>query len=358
MTFTPEEFARVQRGIHGPAWRIHTATPCETRPGTPSALHDNVVLNFIKFRQLRGEAGEGIERASAAYPAIAAAERLNEDQETTARLKLMILVDMSDDEMCDRSGIDLITSRTWESLYFDVRGQRQATCWLASHVINHERNTGDPWLASKMKLAIIAGPVAVRAMLDTAEGIQLDEADRLFQRKITLSGKLDVAVEMPFDSEENRLRFVKLHLDLMFAEKRIALAERRLAQRCAEALQRHELAKMRLVRAAERAAGDLKDNDGQAGERKGPRRRRQVARAAAGTSRQTAIQEAAVRQVAASPQLRGATKRSIDPAIESQVDCAVEQAAPPLPDALKSVAVDAKDEGTMDSSSESLIPAA
>ena len=267
MTFSPEEFVRVQRGMHGPAWRVITATPSATRPGTPTELHDETLRSYIKYRRILGVDARGTKRASAAYPAIAAAERLNEDQDKTALLKLMILADMSDDEMRDRSAIDVITFRTWEALYFDVRGQRQSTSWLASQVINHERKMGDPRLASKMTLAIMAGPVAVRAMLDTAEGIQLDEVDRLFQRKITLSEKLDVAVEMPIVTEENRLRLMRLYVDLMTAEKRIALAERRLSQRSAKSLQRHELAKLRLEQAAQGAAGDQKESRRKAEER-------------------------------------------------------------------------------------------
>ena len=277
MKFTPEEFARVQRGVHGPAWRIKTATPCETRPATPTALHDETLRSYIKYRRILGVDARGIERASAAYPSIAAAERLNEDPQKTGPLKLMILADMSSDEMLERSGIDVVVLGTWELLYFDARGQQRATDWLAVKIINHERKMGDPRFASKLKLAIIAGPAAVRAMLDTAEGIQLDEADRLFQRRIILGEKLDVAVEMPINTEENRLRLMKLYIDLMTAEKRIALAERKLAQHCAEALQRYELAKLRLEQAAERAAGEQKKSRRKAEERERPAARRQAA---------------------------------------------------------------------------------
>ena len=330
MTFSPEEFARLQRGMHGPAWRIITATPSATRPGTPSAMHDETLRHFIRYRRLAGEDSSGIERAAAAYPTIAAAERLNDDQERTAPLKLMILADMSYDEMLAHSGIDLVVLRTWELLRFDARGQQKATDWLAVKIINHERKMGDPRFASKMKLAIIAGPVAVRAMLDTDKGVQLDEADRLFQRKIALSEKLDVAVEMPIDSPENCLRYMKLHIDLMTAEKRIALAERKLTQRCAEAHQRYELAKLRLEQAAEHAAGEQKKGRRKAEEReRRPAARRPVA-PSFGTSQQSRVEGAVV---------------------------GAEQPVPPSSDARKSVSVDGMDAGTIEQWND-LIPAA
>lgn len=311
MAFTPEEFARCQRGMKGPAWRVETAINMGVPPGIPSAaMGDETLLNFVKYRRLQAHDGGGAERASSAFPTIAAAERLNDDQEKIAPLKLMILADMSYDEMHARSGIDIAVLQAWESLFFDARHQRQATSWLAHQIVNRESKTGDPRFASKLKLAIMAGPVAVRGMLDMLDGICLDEADRLFQRKLTLGEKMDVAAEMSVDTDKTRMFFIKTNINLVAAEKRLALAEQKLAQRCAEARDRFELKKMRLEQAAEFAAIRLHEKQRKADARASRAAVRRQAEQELGRYQQQAMQKAGACRAAESPlaQLRWNSK--------------------------------------------------
>lgn len=252
MAMNREEFARYQRGMHGPAWRAQAASSREIRPGTRLAeVADDLMLDFSKYSRIKGRNGGGVERAAIHYPIIAAADKLNEDQEKAADLKLMVVADMPSEEMQTRSGIETPILQAWESLFFDARNQRQATVWLCRHVIEPEVSAGNNEFASKLKVAIMTGPIAVRGMLDIKKGICLDEGDRLFQRRIKLNQKFDVAVNTPTDSEQLQMFFMKLHVSLMAAEKRQAIAEQRLAQRCAEARERFELKKLRLEHAAE-----------------------------------------------------------------------------------------------------------
>ncbi|MBL9085011.1 MAG: hypothetical protein JNK76_24620 [Planctomycetales bacterium] len=310
---TPDEFARGQRGREGPAWRYLTAGKLaqQTR-SAGSSPYDRVLSEAVQYRRLIGQGDAGLARASAGYPLIVAAERLNEDRAKTAPLKLMALADISSAEMHARTGVEIAVLEAWEALFFDVRNQQKATCWLVRHVVEQERSTGDPRFASQLKLALMAGAVAVRGLLDHADGQCLDEADRLFQRKLILSTKFDAAVEMPIDSEKSRLAFIKFQLQLMEGEQRQKLAERRLAQRCVEASHRHELDKLKLAEAAERRA-----LDGSARDRKAEQK---AARAAAAQRRRQEVgerqRETASRerqaQAAASPlaQLTWAAKTS------------------------------------------------
>lgn len=260
MAMNREEFARYQRGMHGPSWRAQAASNREIRPGTQLAeVADDLLVDFSKYSRIKGRNSGGIERAAVHYPIIAAADKLNEDQEKTAALKLMVVADMPSEEMQTRSGTKTSILQAWENLFFDARNQRQATAWLCRHVIEPEVSAGNNEFASKLKVAIMTGPITVRGMLDMQEGVCLDEADRLFQRRIKLNQKFDVAVNMPTDSEQLQMFFMKLHVSLMAAEKRQTMAEQRLAQRCVEARDRFELAKMRLEKAAELRAAKLNE---------------------------------------------------------------------------------------------------
>lgn len=364
MISTQVEFARFQRGRQGPAWRVKIANSWEMDPGTrPTALYDQVLINFIKYRRLMGEDAAGAERASTAYPLIAAAERLNEDRQKTAPLMLMVLADMSYDEMQTRSGIEIPILQTWELLFFDARRQQKATCWLANQIINPERQLGDVRFASKLKLAVMAGPVAVRAMLDMEECLQLDEADRLFQRKLALTEKLDVAAEMPIVTEKHRLRLMKMHLELMSTEKRMALAERKLTQRCAEAHERYELRKMRLEQAAARAAAKLHDKRRKAEVRQRRQAEQHQAAEDEKTFQRSALQKAAACRAAESPlaQLRWSTHSPADLVAELQATLAivgVEEMIKPLPDAGENIDLRALDEDQIEQLKECLFAVA
>lgn len=249
---SPEEFARRQRAMLGPSWRAQTAAQLDSRPGMPSPeFADESLRSFGKYLRLQRQGDDGVQRAAALFPTVAAAERLNGDLEKAAMLKLMVVADLPYDEMHGRTDVVVEVMKTWESLYFDARNQLQATSWLSHQVIDREVEAGNAELAAKLKLAILVGPVAVRGMLDMQSGICLDEADKLFQRRLTLSAKFDVAASMPVDTEKSCMFFIKTHVSLMAAENRQALAERKLAQRCTETRDRFEHAKLKKEQASE-----------------------------------------------------------------------------------------------------------
>jgi len=220
---------------------------------------DESLRSYGKYLRLQQQGADGVQRAAALFPTVAAAERLNGDLEKTAMLKLMVVADLPYDEMHGRTDIEVEVMKAWESLYFDARNQRQAKSWLSHQVIDREVEVGNAELAAKLMLAIMTGPVTVRGMLDMQSGICLDEADRLFQRKLTLSTKFDVAANLPVDNDKSCMFFMKTHLGLMAAENRQTLAERKLAQRCTEALDRFEHAKLKKEQAAEFEV--LKENE-------------------------------------------------------------------------------------------------
>ncbi len=288
MSFHPEEFVRLRRAKAGPAWRSMLAEELSRQSSMRLRdLGDALLQGFIRYLRLQQRDGGG-KQAAARYPSLAAAEKLNGDRKQIAALKLMTVGDLPREEMHRRSGVDVEVLRAWEQLFYDVRNQRKATYWLTRHVIDGETKAGDPELAAQLRLAICAGPVAVRGMLDMQQGICLDEADRLFQRSLKLQVKFDQVVNLPVDTCKNQLFFAKTHLALRAEEQRLALAERKLAQRCSEARDRFELGKLRLEQAAEFQAL-----------RESARLRKAVRRAAAKAERLRTAQELGRRQAEA-----------------------------------------------------------
>jgi hypothetical protein len=254
MTLSVEEFSRCERGLRGPAWRSRTAQELtDVHRLSVAQLWDPLTIEAAKYFALRADGADGLERAAAAYPKIDAAITLHADSAKTDIMKLLTLADVCIDSIAERVGTKSEVVATWEQLFFDVRGMRSATGWLSIHVIRHECRAGNTALAARMKLALVAGVEGVNAVLAMDHGAPLDEAERLFQRKLKLGLKFDEAAEMPIDSPRSRVNFVKLYVYLQQTEQQLEFAEKKLAARCAEARDRHELAKMRLEFAHERA---------------------------------------------------------------------------------------------------------
>jgi hypothetical protein len=217
-------------------------------------LWDLLTIELAKFYALNATGPAGIAQAEENYPQIAAAFMLDGESDKTDIIKLMILADLTSDEIAKKVGIDAATVDVWEKLYFDARGLRDATSWLSAYVVEAERKAGNSALAARMKLAIAAGIDGVNAILALDEAAPVDEAERLFQRKLTLSLKFDDATSMAIDSDKNRMKFVKLYVELQQSEKRLKLAEQKLVARCATDRDRFELSKMRMEAAREQAA--------------------------------------------------------------------------------------------------------
>jgi hypothetical protein len=308
MMQTREEFARCQRGMLGPAWRCKAALEITNVSYLNLAqMWDPLTIAAAKYFALRSDGVEGLERAAAAYPKIDAAIALHDDVAKTDVIKLLVLAEVPVDAIAQRVGGDPEVVATWEGLFFEVRGMGSATSWLSVHVVDQERQAGNTALAARMKLALVAGVEGANAVLAMDQGAPLDEAERLFQRKLKLNLKFDEAAAMPIDSERGRLTFIKLYVHLQTSERQLELAGKKLAARCAQARDRHELAKLRIDYAQERAVMNAHEKH-----KKAQRRHEaQEVRNAAATSAQelqhharSAEQKAAACRAAQSPLAR------------------------------------------------------
>lgn len=296
---------RVERGTMGAAWRSELARllPPHVGPSRGQPC-DPMVVGLQNYHTLQQQGAQGLAQARVKFPLIAAAEALNSEDGKTDQIKLMVLADMPRDEIGQRMGVEAAAIEMWEQLYFDVRDLRHAAGWLAVHVIEKARKQCRPDLASRMKLAICAGPVAVRALLDAESGMPFDEADRLFQRHVKLHVKFDYAVNMPLESEKAKLAFLKLYSHLQIQEKRITLAREKLTQRCAQLRHRCSTDKSRMAFAAKQEEAQLEENQERrenALQRKKERQRKQAEAMELAAHRAHAERLAMQARIAASP---------------------------------------------------------
>ena len=265
---------RSQRGHFGPAWRYELALRLPPRvPPRVAQSYDEHVRDLRMYLTLKAEGD--LARADQRFPAIAAADELNQNSDLTATIKLMVVGNLPVDEIAERTGVPAAVLEVWEGLFFDVRDLREATSWLSVHVIRKERRGGDPVLAGRLQCAACLGPVGVRAVLAAEEGLPIDEADRLFQQKLRLQVKMNEAVDMPLTSEKELVKFLNSSTWMQVELKKIELGTRKLEQKCAQARDRHELSKLRLELERERLAARTAEREG----RVGHHRRRDVARA-------------------------------------------------------------------------------
>lgn len=248
-----ESFARCQRGALGPDWRVQTAgklVPRRRRVEVPQ--YEPILLELADYFGWKQRLSNGDVPPRNRFSLFSEAEQLNADAFVTKRLKLMVLAEMTHEEMRLRTDTDLQVVRIWEQMFFDVRGQRVAASWLEIMVIDKEVRDGEVELAQRMKLAIAVGPVGVRLMLDSEESPPLDEADRLMRSRLRINLKLHQLADTR-TSSENMTKHIALHARLIFEENRLKLAYKKLESRCAESIRRHELAMERLRHAERRA---------------------------------------------------------------------------------------------------------
>ena len=245
---------RYHRSLLGPAWGMKLAHTLRPDSGLLGRGAENAPLrDAVQYRALRAEGldAEALRR----YPLIAAAEALNAHPEQVEPLQLMVVVDLSPAEICQRSSLEQDVLDCWEQLFFDVRDLRRAHDWLSNHLISQERKQGNGRHAARLTLALMAGPKAVRAMLDTDSDQPIDEAERLFQRHLKLHVKFEEAANLPLVTERDYWRFPKLYLSLTQAEQRLEFARAQLEQRSLERRERHEHARLRLELLRAKAGG-------------------------------------------------------------------------------------------------------
>ncbi len=247
------------RGCHrtmlGPSWRRKLALSLcakSTRSsersgptGSPRRHDDAAVREYRDY--LEYAARQGIAAARVKFPLVAQAKDLEQDAARREAAMIMVLADIAPEEMGDRLAIPRAAIELWEALNLDVRDLRHAVAWISARVISPEQKAGRTQLAARLKLALMAGPEAARALVSCELCGPIDEAERLFQRDLKLHAKLDEATDLPLRSERETLAVLQLPIQIM----RLDLAKAKLAEKCTKVRERHELKVLRLKRQAD-----------------------------------------------------------------------------------------------------------
>lgn len=253
MKATVEDLRKMRCCCDGPGWRWKLA---QTLVGNNSRwlrrLADQRVLEAQKYLRQREEGPVEAEKAAKKYRHLAAADLLNQNLETCDILKILVLGNCPATEIAERLQVDVEVVNAWEELHFDIRSARTAVDWVHLWVILPECQCGNGRLAAKMKLAFAAGPVAARAVLDAETQAPLDQGKKLFDQKLKLCLKFEEAVQLPLNTDKDKFSIIRLHMELLDREQRLRLAERKLEQRCQEAVAKQRVAEARLELARER----------------------------------------------------------------------------------------------------------
>ncbi len=249
------DYCSLRHCQEGPAWRSKVVDELlvEHSDRLLQAC-DEHVRRLYDYRRLclRGPAGQ--EEAKALYPSVAGAGDVNRDQAKTAQLKIAMLGGLDGAEMAERFALTEAILREWELAFFDVRSvPAEAVAWIHLQVVKPEKNAGREDLAARLKLVASVGAVAARAVLDADSRLPPGVGERLFDERLRLNLKFLAAADMPIRSNREKMFFIKAHAAILAREERLRLAQRRLEEQCQRAREKHELAKLRLEMARERA---------------------------------------------------------------------------------------------------------
>jgi hypothetical protein len=258
MQRNPQDYARWQRFSKGPDWRRQLAEAWLADPQHDDVPADPDVQVWCAY--LRRERGEphNQDLAAAECAHLAAVTALTEKPAITDELRILVVAGCTPEDISRRLSVDAKVLAVWETIFFDVRPVRTAMDWIVHKVIKPIEDQGNAALAVKLKLAMAAGPLAAQAALEAESSVLARQGCNLFDLKVCLHMKFQQAVELGLDSAEQQRLYIKTHTDLLYREKKLLLEERKLAQKCQEALHKHELAmgqlELRRQRAAERTS--------------------------------------------------------------------------------------------------------
>jgi hypothetical protein len=257
-TAKPIDVLGGQRTLRGPSWRRQlAASMCmkSTRStqrsgptGSPRRPDDPALRACCDY--LGEAARRGVAAAGAKFPLVAQAEELEQDPARREAAMIMVMAGIAAEEMGDRLAIPRPAIERWEALHFDVRELRHAVAWISASVIRPEQKAGRTQLAARLKLALMAGPEAGRALVSCDLSGPVDEAERLFQRDLKLAAKFEEAADLPLHSERETVAVLNLKIEQM----RLGLAKAELAEKCAKVRERHELKVLRFKRQEARSA--------------------------------------------------------------------------------------------------------
>jgi hypothetical protein len=249
------DYAQAVCGLRGPRHRWELAGELPFNRWDPHMQsYDEHVRHAHHFRELVNHSPLGAKQAQALYPLIAAALALDEETAKVATLKICVFGDLDSAEIARRVGVDAAVVATWEALFYDARKSRDAFGWVVAHIINPELDAGNVDLATKLRLVAAVGPLGAIAILDAGSRAPLTAGEQLFRRKLNLYLKYDRALAMT-EGPECHLRFVRHYCDLRMQENRLKILEKQVAEKCNEALRKHELAEIRAQVALEREKG-------------------------------------------------------------------------------------------------------
>ena len=294
--------AQSRQSLRGPAWRSQLADRmAEGRAVSLMPQVDDYVRQACDVYRSRGQ---GDLDGTSIDPDMRAAIEVHEDFGREDQLKILALGDVPTSTMAERTGLTTGAIEAWEALYFDVRPSRGATSWISGKVIQHELDQGNEALAAKLKLAYCGGPSGALAILDAESRVPLSAGERLFERQVALQVKFEQAAAVPLRTDREKARFLTTYARLQLDRERLRLAEVKLASRCTRALQKHELARLRLQNAAEREQRQFQEKQQKAQRRMDAQRlqaQQQAELREFHQALQLAEQNAAVRRGAASP---------------------------------------------------------
>lgn len=215
-------FVRVTRWRLGQAWRWRLAGECLHEVLRPSFDHvDQLVRQLWLYRRQIVFGPEFVALPKKTFEMFCEAEGIQEDRGLRENLMVLVLGGCSRREIAQRYGWSERLIATWESMFFDVRDSRWATDWLASYVIEPERCVGNVRLVVKLRMAMQNTPEFARLLVDAECRPPIDEAERKKFEEIETSINGWVAVNLPFKSEMDALRMMRLKQRLDDIDRRI-----------------------------------------------------------------------------------------------------------------------------------------
>ena len=279
--------------------RIHTRNQQQQQRGGDEATDPEFAAAQAYFRRCR-QGQRGPVRAAQLYPTIATVEAIQQNPGLNAQLRILVLGDCAPAEIAQWAGHAEPVVETWERLCFDVRKYRDSSGWLLTHVIQPELDQGRGDFVARLKSAACGGPAVAWAIVKAESRVPVTEGERAFDQQIKFNLKFQEAIEASFETERDKLHFVRFFAELNLAQQRLEFQKQKFAARCRQELQAQELAKLRLEAVAER-------EQQRAQERLQQRRHKQAQRDAEQWKReqQRQYQQQAARQRAVASPLAG-----------------------------------------------------
>lgn len=250
------DYLRVKQFELGPAWQWKLAQIYLTE-GLPNCFRRTALVLTEVWQYLRWRALSRRDEAppNETFAALAKVDRLNADATVVATLKIMVLAGYSVTEICERSNLDRITFETWCRTFFDIESRRKFGGWISAQVIEPEIQAGNHRLAAKLQYAYGGGVHVAATILRAETGFPKDEAETKQFAEIQMCLRLREDLMVPFESEVKRMQQVKLSLQWLARQDRMAVAKARAEAKAAEV---HRRLKVAEYRKEQRAAQDQK----------------------------------------------------------------------------------------------------